>query len=94
MHYRIEQQHDGRWVKAFRAALNEEHWKVLEHSAYSPEIRTCHFEMFPNNFKESLRGIQFPDQVSVLQAVGRTVALINKKHFDNGILRSPTFGKM
>src|SRR5258705_4248364 len=63
-------------------------WEVLEHPPYSPDMSPCDYNLFPK-LKEPLRGIRFPDVPSVIRAVGRSVADINRQHLANGILRLP-----
>ncbi|GBM48777.1 hypothetical protein AVEN_24963-1 [Araneus ventricosus] len=59
--------------------LRRWHWEVLEHPPYSHDINPCDFDLLPQ-LKEPLRGTRFPDVTSVLRAVGRSGAIINKQH--------------
>jgi hypothetical protein len=64
--------------------------ETLEHSPYSTTMNECtsNFYMFPK-MKESLRGKWFCSVGKVMQAVGQTLASINRNRFANVICCLP-----
>jgi hypothetical protein len=63
-------------------------WETVEHPPYSLDMSPCDFDLFPK-MKEPLRGKRFRSVEEVMQAVGWSLATINRNRSADGIRRLP-----
>ena len=75
-------------AQAVADLLNRWGWEVVYHPPYSPDLSPCDFDLIPK-MKEPLRGIRFRTVPEVLQAVDRSIRIINTTGAAKGILRLP-----
>jgi histone-lysine N-methyltransferase SETMAR len=62
--------------------------ETVEHPPYSPDMSPCDFDLFPK-MKEPLWGEWFRSVEEIMQAVGRSLATINRNRSTDGIHRCP-----
>jgi histone-lysine N-methyltransferase SETMAR len=66
-------------------------WETVEHPPYSPDMSPCDFDLFPK-MKESLQGKRFHSVEEVMQAVGRSLATVNRNYPLMASIASRRFG--
>ena len=59
-------------------------WETLDHSAYSPDISPCDFDLFPK-LKEDMMGICYYDLEELESAVAVRVRVLENSYLATGI---------
>ena len=79
-------QHSRKTAGIVSALLNRWGWEVLYHPPYSPDIRSCDYDLIP---KMPMRGKRYRTIEDVKQAAERSLCTINRLGSANGIQRLP-----